>query len=246
MALDLGHRAYRQGQVGSAPFFLTPAQIGEGRVCAIGAYGDHDLQYVFDETVLANLGAEGIYIGRTLSDALAGTSRLNLAAPGGDLPSLTPLSGEHDALYVYNAQGSGGTADISLHGRLLPRRNSGGVGHPGNGEFVVRATPVANATTVFTITVRAKITVTFAKTWSKVPASGAACTLAIAGPGGNLLLAATVDVTGLTTVTYQTQALTATVSRLDLDPGQTITLTVVGGSGLTPGDLLVALGWSLR
>lgn len=241
MTLELGHPAYRNGQVGSAAWFYTLPQLGEGKVWAIGKHGDKDPGYVLDCLIARNTGTLPYWIGRTLSDALSGYDRISIEA---DVP--LPFEGEHDALYIYNPQGGGGTIDGDLTARQLPRRNSGHVGVPGNGEFVVRATPVANATTVFTITVRAKITLSFCKTWTKVPASGAACTMAVAGPGGNLLTATTVNVAALTTVTYETQALTATASRLDLNPGDQVTITIVGANGLTPGDLLVALGWTLR
>jgi len=242
MAFELAHPANVAGLVASAPFLHTPAQLGEGKVWAIGAYGDKDPGYVFGEATIRNTGTRTIYVGRTLSEALSGTDRIAIAASAGDVR----IEAEWDGLVVYNANGSGGGCDFAVFGRLLAKQNSGRVGRPGLGEFVVRATPVNNATTVYTVYARAKITLTYVKTWTKSPASGAACTLAAAGPGGNLLSAATVDVTALTTVTYQSQTLTATTSRLDLNPGDAVTLTVVGANGLTPGDLLVALGWSFR
>ena len=238
---DLSHNTFRSAGVRSAAWMHTPAQLGEGLVWAVGPYGDKDPGQVFDRARIRVTGTKPIYVAPTLSEVLSGTDRISIAAS-----AELPIEGEHDALYIYNPNGSGGGADFFLQARRLAIRNSKSWGHPGNGEFVVRATPVNNATTVYTAYARAPITLSYVKTWTKAPASGAACSLAVAGPSGNLLSAATVDVTALTTVTYQSQTLTATTSRLNLDPGHAVTLTVVGANGLTPGDLLVALGWSFR
>lgn len=240
-ALNLAHQAFRSGQVGPLGWPHTPPQLTEGKVWAVGAYGDRDPVNVLDRLLARNRGTRAFWIGRTLSEVLSGNDRISIA---GAEP--IPLEGEWDAVYIYNPQGSGGAVDLDLQGRQLVKQNSGNVGVPGAGEFVVRATPVANATTVFTVYARAKITLSFVKTWTKVPAFGAACTMAVAGPGGNLLSAANISVAGLTTVTYQSATLTGTTSRLDLNPGDPVTITIVGGVGLTPGDLLVALGWAFR
>lgn len=241
--MTVEHAAYRQAQVFTEPWFLTPGSIAEGHCLAIGPYGDHDPGFVVVDGILRVAGAEDIYVARTLTEAVSGTARFLVPATTGELE----LRGEIDQIILHNAQGSGGATSCRLHGALTARRNSGKeAGHPGHGELVARATPVANATTVYTLSVRRKLTVSAVKTWTKVPASGAACTAAVAGGGNNLLSAASINVAALTTVTLESHTLTAEPANLDLDPGDSITITVVGGVGLTPGDLLVAIGYTLR
>lgn len=239
MALELAHGAH--ALVGSAPFLHSISALGEGKLYAVGAYGDVDPGYVLDKVLIRNRGSRAFYVGKTPSEALAGVNRISLL---GAEP--LPLEGQCDALYIYDPQGSGGTIDADITAKQTRLQNSGRVGHPGCGEFGVRCTPVANATTVFTLYARAKLTLTHIKPWTKVPASAAACTAAFAGPGGNLLTATNIDVTALASVTYAAQTLTATASRLDLNPGDPITITIVGALGLSVGDLFFGLGWSLR
>lgn len=241
MALELAHNAYVNGGVDSAADYHTVPSIGEGELYGIGAYADKDPGYVLKKVLAVNRGTRSLWLGRTPSLALAGNDRKELKTT-----ESLPCEGKVDTLWIYNAQGSGGAAALDFQWDQTNKQNSGRVGNPGYGEIGVRATPTANATRTIRVIARANCTLSFVKTWTKVPASGAACTFTVAGPGGNLLAAVSVDVTGLTTVTYQTQALTATTSRLDLNPGDEITITIVGALGLTPGDLLIVLGWTLR
>ena len=241
--MSIEHAAYRTAQVFTEPYFLTPTTIAEGKAVVIGGYGDHDPGYVLVDGILRNVGAKPLYVARTLTEAVSGAARCVLPATTGELE----IRGELDQLVLFNANGSAGSTDALFQAAATARKNSKKAGgHPGVGEYVVRATPVANATTIFTVTPRYPITVTGVKTWAKTPASGATCTAAVAGPAGNLLSAATIDVTGLTTVTLQAAALTATTARLDLAPGDPITITIIGGVGLTPGDLLFGLAYNLR
>lgn len=226
----------------SEPWLHRPSTLAEGHVYVYGAGGDFDPGFVLEDVLITNDGGEDLFVATTLTGAV-GTARGKVLATTGT----RRIEGPVDSIVLHNAQGSGGVAQWDIQARRTAIRNVGkAAGHPGHGELHRRATPVANATTPYTLTVRQRLTITSCKTWTKVPASGATCTLAVSARGNNLLSAATVNVTTLTTVTLQSHALTATAAHLDLEVGDTITLTVVGGAGLTPGDLLAALGYTLR
>lgn len=235
--------AYHRAQIRTEARYLRPATLPEGHAYAVCAHGDYDPGFVFEDLTIENHGAEDLYVARVGSEALAGIERNVVPAKSGDIIGRLKIAGEVDGFVVHNAQGSGGSSQWQAQYALTAKQNSGGeVGHPGAGEFVVRATPPVNDTRTITLTARERITVTYFETWTKVPASGAACALSAAVPSGNLLSATNINVAGLTTVLLQSHPLTATVARRDLDPGQSITLTLVGAIGLTPGDLLVMIG----
>lgn len=241
MAVD--HPAYRAAGVFTEPF-VHNATIGEGLAVVLGPKGDRDPGFVLSDLVLYNTGAKDLYVAPTLTEAVSGEARYPMAT-GSAIP--LELAADIDQLVLFNANGSAGSTTAKLSASRTARRNSGReAGHPGNGEFVIRATPVANNTVVYSVTPRKPITLSAFKTWSKVVPSGAACTAALASGGKNLLSVATIDLTALTTVTLQSHTLTATVADRNIDAGVPITLTIVGGAGLTPGDLLAALTHSLR
>lgn len=237
------HRAYRAAQVASEPFLYTSASIGEGTALVIGPCGDKDPGSVLADLRVAVTGGEDLLVGRTLTEALSSTDRYAVPASSGTLD----VFAEVDQLVCLNVQGSGGATAVKLSGARTPKRNSKTRGgHPGHGEFVVRATPVANDTVSYTVTAPHDLVLTACKTYSKTVPSGSSCRVHLEDQdNANLLSGFFVDATGLTTVTLQSHTLTATSTRLVIGAGETITIRIVGGAGLTPGDLLVALAYTL-
>ncbi|MFO0749120.1 MAG: hypothetical protein U1F43_26180 [Myxococcota bacterium] len=130
-------------------------------------------------------GGKDVYVSTTLTGAVSGTGRFLVPATTGSLE----VRGEVDQLVLFNANG------LSQHRCEVPglanrtQERWQGSGTPRTGEFVVRATPVNNNTVVYSIPVRYGLTVSAIKTWSKTVPTGAACTLAVAGGGHNLLSA---------------------------------------------------------
>lgn len=242
--MSIENPAYRAAQVFTEPLFWTPAQLADGTLAVIGPLGDLNPRSVLCDVRIDSVGAKQVYVAKRLVDVISGVNRFAIPATSG----LLELRGDVDTLYIYNVSGSAGTADVKVQAALTARKNSGWLGgHPAHGDIGIRATPVANAVTVYAGIAPWDITVTACKTWSKVVCSGGTgCTATVTGNGNNLLNTANINVQLLTTATLQSQALTATTANLNIDRGKPIVVTVTGTVGITPGDLLFALEYTLR
>lgn len=244
--MDVSNLHLRAG-VEYEPFLLRRAAgLGEGIVYAIGPGGDKNPSFVLDEVWVRNTGSKDIYVGKGLVGAVAGSDEQILVAAGKD----ELLRGPFASLALYNLNGSGGAGAFNLDAKKLHVANhSRAGGHPGHGEIFGRLVGVGNAAVPIALKSPAKIRVTGVRTWSKVVPSSAAGTFlgTVSGRGNNLLSATNINLKALTTVTLQTQALTATTASLDLEPDEDIVITGTSNNvDLVPGDVLFSILYDLR
>ncbi len=225
--------------------------VGEGKVFSYGKFGDIDPGSVMRDVEVRNHGTIDVYASRRGLRGAVGTTDYRQIVKAGKSGF---FAGDLDNLCIYNVNGSGAVAPCGVIAEQLGRADSRDMnGHPGEAEWVYRMATTANAAVTKTRTNYDPRTITGIYAWSKTVCTSAAGTYlltatktTVAGVSRNLL-ASSLSLDGLTTVTLGTASLTATTAYLDLDPGETLILTATSNNAdLVQGDLMLAVAWTLR
>ena len=223
----------------------TPLAVGA--VYIVGLNGDVDPGRVMYGPEVYNLDTtDDMWVDRTLAGVLtAGSGRIRIPAGKSRF-----LPGAWGTLVAHNPSTSGGTIAWGIvyedRGALGPFVAGG---HPGHGSLAARYTVVQNDVVTKTYTVQRRLTITGYRAFSVAKNTSAAGSvlLAVSARAVSLLTSATYDLEGITNGAIATVGLTATTSRLDLEPGDVITETVTSNNvDMVEGDLATALLYTLR
>lgn len=220
--------------------------LAEGELLVIGPGGTEDPGYLIEDFVPRNPGAVALFASSTLRGALGTTSDAETIPA----ESLSPgIDTQIDTVFICNRDGTGAAGAVSLTGAYTPLNNSGKTPpcHSGHGCIALTIAAVNSGASTVTRTVYTRRTIVHVGVYSKSVRTLTGTYLltvqvrSAAGVVRNVLAAATFDLESLVAKTLSAPTLTANLSALVLEVGDTVEAIATSDNTLAAGDLVVAV-----
>lgn len=213
------------------PYFNAQSSLASGRLYIIGPDGDEDPQHALEQVVISNTGTTALRVAADVT-GVQGTSYT--VVPAG---TQVPLEGPYNSLVFKTNTAAASTFSVAAMRFYRNATRDGGVKDSLDSTTTTRRRPgrlsfTANATTVTSVTLKQRATITAIKLYAGTAPATGTITLAIAdSKGRNLLSAATFDLTSLVGGTLTTLTLTTSTDLLTVPAGETLTFTIVSNNG---------------